>query len=526
MRILKDYQTLSCCVLFIIALSFLFSTQKYYLSDFGNYYYGSKFLAEGRFDATIYEIGKFNLLVKAEGLDHFFLNYTPIPPVTSLCYLPFIFTNPFLSKIIFGLISFLFFIVSYKRLLQHLNIRSAGIVLLPLLFYIPFKSNFYSGQSYLLLSALLIEGFLAQEKKRPLLAALFWGFSIALKIFPAIILLYLVVSKQFRLFGYVLTATIVISVLPALFINHEIILNYYTHILPRLMNGDINDPFSSSYQSMQVLLKQLFIHDDLLNPTNSFDLPLIYFLLNLFFVLVILLLSITFLTNSTRSSFYKFSTTLFCGILISGYGTNYGLLLLLFPLLAFYKEREYHSFPLVTASILILFTCSVPVYRFFDLPILLRFPRLYMLLSFSLLYFYETRSKNFKWRYHPLAVFILLPAALLFNKKQTDQSFYLLPSSGKNNFSFIYDYNINQNGLQLSSIKNDYFQKEYIPFTVFIKDSNKCILRNNQLYYEGRQLTFGSDNKLKPVLINNKQLIYLSDKNRGPGFYTLRKINI
>jgi hypothetical protein len=51
-------------------------------------------------------------------------------------------------------------------------------------------------------------------------------------------------------------------------------------------------------------------------------------------------------------------------------------------------------------------------------------------------------------------------------------------------------------------------------------------LKNNQVYYKGRQLTNTPDRKKIPMLMNGNAVIYLSDKNRGMGFYTLRYINI
>jgi hypothetical protein len=49
-------------------------------------------------------------------------------------------------------------------------------------------------------------------------------------------------------------------------------------------------------------------------------------------------------------------------------------------------------------------------------------------------------------------------------------------------------------------------------------------LKDNQIWYKGKQITNSPDRKAKPVLINGKDIFYLSDKDRGFDFYTLRKI--
>ena len=51
-------------------------------------------------------------------------------------------------------------------------------------------------------------------------------------------------------------------------------------------------------------------------------------------------------------------------------------------------------------------------------------------------------------------------------------------------------------------------------------------LKENQIYYDGKQVTFTDDHKLKPTLFDGHKLVYLSDKDRGIGFYTLRVIDL
>ena len=54
-------------------------------------------------------------------------------------------------------------------------------------------------------------------------------------------------------------------------------------------------------------------------------------------------------------------------------------------------------------------------------------------------------------------------------------------------------------------------------------DTTSIYLIDNQIFYKNKQLSFGKDNKLKPAIINDHTLIYLSDINKGIGFYSLVK---
>lgn len=51
-------------------------------------------------------------------------------------------------------------------------------------------------------------------------------------------------------------------------------------------------------------------------------------------------------------------------------------------------------------------------------------------------------------------------------------------------------------------------------------------LTQNAIYYFGKKIPADTGNKLKPMVIDGKTLLYLSDYDRGIGFYTLRKIDL
>ena len=54
--------------------------------------------------------------------------------------------------------------------------------------------------------------------------------------------------------------------------------------------------------------------------------------------------------------------------------------------------------------------------------------------------------------------------------------------------------------------------------------SEEIEILDNQIYYKNEQLTFDHSNKKDAVLINGNEVVFLSDKNRGIGFFDLRKM--
>jgi hypothetical protein len=60
-----------------------------------------------------------------------------------------------------------------------------------------------------------------------------------------------------------------------------------------------------------------------------------------------------------------------------------------------------------------------------------------------------------------------------------------------------------------------------------ISISDKLILKDNQIFYNGKQVTVGYDIKKSPLmLLNHNEVLYLSDKGRGVGLTGLRKIKL
>ena len=86
----------------------------------------------------------------------------------------------------------------------------------------------------------------------------------------------------------------------------------------------------------------------------------------------------------------------------------------------------------------------------------------------------------------------------------------------------IYDYQIKNKQLTYFYWNENGENSKSIPFRYTI--NQKITIVNNQVYYNKKQLTFDTSNKLKPILIDNKTVLYLSDFDRGIGFYTIRKI--
>lgn len=482
------------------------SVKSFYIpiGDFANYYYGSKFFVEGEFGSWIYNPAQFNLKVYELGLRNFFLNYTPVPPLSVLVYTPFSLFDVHLSKFIFNILSSSLLCCAAIRLIRHLKLPTYLLLAIPVLFFGPIQSNLFQGQGYFIILFLLTEGFLQHEKGNKLIGLLLWALAIHLKITPAIVLFYLLFQKDFKsvMYLFIVIGTYYLVSLP--FIGNDDWYTYIFFVVPRVFSGEINNTYALSYQSMQVLLKNLLVPDLMHNPNALFNKPELYAHLLSAYKIIILSIGIYF-SISKISTVAKFSIWLIISILASGYGTTYGLIILLLPITVLYNNSPKsirYLLPIIVLSILIM---NVPFYWYSNLTFWAKFIRLYALLALLLIAFLTFRP-NTRWYWAALPIILILipqsksdyPQNYLFKKEEA---------------LLIYNFTVHENEVAINYYDNNGPQTRRIPLKIKI---NSAVYANHNNRF---QTNFFNH---KEVIINDSMRIYLSDKNRGVGFTTLR----
>lgn len=519
------------------------------IGDFANYYYASQALLEGEVqEAQLYEPYSFNLWVNERSPEAVFVNYAPVPPISVLAYLPFAkIDNVYQAKLLFNVVGLVFFVAAFcfsmwergqdkneeemekgsssqfgKVSLDH-TFYKVAIILIPLVLWTPLLNNFFQGQSYLFMLGFLWLGYIFWQKNKGFSAALCWAIPISLKIFPAIILLLLLVKRSYRTFGWTSAFVLLLSALPIAGMGYQTILEYYQDILPRLFAGEINDPYTILYQSPRVFIDQLFIFDGHLNDSPLVHLPWLANLLYLLFQWCILGLLIQLIGKKSHPDILAFGASILAGLLLSGYGSNYSMLLLFFPTIAILDTDYFRKYWLgVVAFVLLFLAGNIPIYKLEEWTFLTQFPRMYaLLIVFIGLYVLERPVFQPKiW---------LVIGGLLFLKwgwsgtPQEHLEAYYLPDG---QYPIIFDYEPTTDGLLLKHYRGQGPEEDLHFTTDHIREDAQLSLRNQQLYYADQQLTSNKGRKKKPMRLNDNEIIYLSDEGRGVGFYTLRKLRL
>lgn len=504
--------------LIVFCSLYIYKSYFFAIHDFANYYFGATFLREGLFTTNIYFPYHFNKAIFDLGYNNIYVSYAPNTPFISILFLPFSYFPLAISKLIFNLISVFLFIFSIKRLSDYYEIRKEYILIIPFIFFVPIKNNILFGQIYFLLFFLLAEGIIAYNKKQYKSMSVFLGLTILLKVFPIILVGYLIFKKKIKPIIY-LSISCVILLLISISINGlEVWISYFFKILPRAGNGEIAGSFVDNYQSIFMFCKRLFIFDEIENKTVIFNSPKIFKTSILLFKVSILGI-LYYFTKKEKNTLFIYSLWLFASILISPYGSTYSLIILVFLYFSIGKY-EFSEKNKLIFFLLLFFISNI------SLPKLIQFPfnyfRLIFLVLLSILIIYKfSRIINFKRITITLFVCSLMVYYFTSNPKKN----YLKNALDHKTPLITYDYSFKKDTLKYYFWNKNGANTKAIPFKTNHIDSSDVYLKKNQVFYKNKQLTFDNSNKLKPI-INNNFIYFLSDKDRGIGFYNLSKMKI
>lgn len=519
------------------------------IGDFANYYYASQALLEGEVEeAQLYEPYSFNLWVNQRSPESVFVNYAPVPPVSVLVYLPFAkIPDVYQAKMIFNIVGLLFFVAVFFFGMKELELGhdekemeedtsslsgkerlfpalpTLAIILIPFVLWTPLLNNFFQGQSYLYIVSFLWLGYLFWQKEKGYLTALCWAVAISLKIFPAIVLLILLVRGSYRLFGWTMVLVLVISALSMLGTGAPTVLEYYQEILPRLFAGEINDPFTILYQSPRVFIDQLLIYDGHLNDTPLIHIPWLANLLYLVFQWCILGLVIQFIHKKEIPNSLAFGATILAGFLLSGYGSNYSMLLLFFPAVAILSiDQAPKHWQRIMGLALLFLAGNIPIYKLEEWPFLFQFPRMYALLIVLIGLYVIFRPKLQPQVWLVIGGLLILKWGIS-GTPQNHLTDYYLPDG---QYPIIFDYEPTTKGLLLKHYRGQGPEEDFYATKDRFYEDEKLSIQDQQIYYADQQLTANKGRKKKPLRLNENEIIYLSDEGRGVGFYTLRKLRL
>ncbi|MEN9459123.1 MAG: hypothetical protein RL135_1728, partial [Bacteroidota bacterium] len=234
--------------------------------------------------------------------------------------------------------------------------------------------------------------------------------------------------------------------------------------------------------------------------------PMIYLKALMVFKFIVVGLSILCSNSKKIEQPAKFGIWMLCSLLISGYGNSFSLLLLLLPTVYFYSTIKPFSAGHTFYILLILVAVNLPFYWFSQYFILFKFPRMFAMIGLFLTLIYFS-GITIKRQY----LFILLLVCFIPIKAQKYPQNYFFK---KEEALLVYDFEVSENHLLIHYFDLNGPSSKEVPID-FLVEEVKC--------YQ-RPLRSLGNSQLKACDLNDSLTLYLTDENRGVGFYTLRKV--
>lgn len=491
-------------ILFLSAALFcaivLCLTLKSPIGDFGNYYYGSRLWMDGEDVSVFYkDIHSFNELIKGYGQKSYFENYIPVPPFSLLFYYPFVFLKASASKIVFNILCAFIFCFSLIRFFKHYKLSGTHLTALVVLAF-PLYANFQQGQSYLLIAAALFEIIIAGERKQYILAAFLIAIVFHLKIYPALVLFYFVVKRQYRVVAWSFLMILLIFIISGVVVGSEPVWLYWTQIVPRFFNNEIIDPYYYGHQGAGILLKNLFSYDELNNPLPLTNMPVLAIVVECLFFACVAYSTTTLVKR--EPGFKSYGIFLFAMVLISNYVPAYSLLLLLPYAIAQVSQKKF-------LPVVILFLgCNIPLSLLETMPIAIKYVRISLFICLFIYIVASERPAAKLWMFASLFMIICLIRFSCYNEEPND---YFLAKKQKGVY---FEMHVVNDRVVLSRCLGE----DDLSDTLLLPEHVEKItpLASHPLLVSKRQ-------RVRDIYrINDKWLLYLSDLNQGVGMYQPR----
>lgn len=506
------------CIIFFIY--YLYKSYHHPPHDFSNSYFPAYFFLKGELGNWIFDPYDFNRKIFEEGFKNVYASFNPNPPFVTIFYSPFALMSLPAAKLTFNILSSLLFLFSAYRLCKYTNQNITFIfALLPVIFFLPISNQILFGQTYFLLFFLLTEGFLANVSRNHWLTGILWTLAIFLKVFPVILFLYLLLRKDWRAIAWLAGCCLFLLIFSVTLLGIPLWKEYLFTILPAHSNGEINAAFTYNYQSIYMLAKYAFIKDPVLNRHLLLNSPLLYSFLLIFFKSMALGICASVIMSNKNNELLSFGLLLLGSILISPFGSTYSNLLLLILMMGAWQSFPSHK-TLIIISIIFL-AGNLPVSLFTTLPIILRFPRLFLLTALLITVFIFNRTKLDIRITAAFIVIYALSFVFKWDSKIIGPDRHFLPDEEQ---LIVFDYTVRDGRLFYDYWSATGSTEADAGYAVHSINQTDVTLSNNQILYKEKQVTFTNDNKSKPVVLNGNIILYLSDKGKGFHFYTLRYI--
>lgn len=247
--------------------------------DFPNYYLVAQLYREGYPVERVYDWMWFQRQKDHRGIERPLVGFIPSTLPSALLVLPLSSLSPLQANRCWLVISvgFLVLAAAIVKRITALTWRRVGLLMF--LAVAPLQSNFRSGQVHVITLFLLAVAAWLYFREWHFCSGVVLASAAAMAIYPGLFLIFFLIKRQWRaacgfLFGSAGAAAFSIYLFGV-----DACRVYLRNVFPSTVNGEVIDPYATQWDSLNALLRRLFITEPELNPTPVAHLPVLYALL-------------------------------------------------------------------------------------------------------------------------------------------------------------------------------------------------------------------------------------------------------
>jgi hypothetical protein len=269
----------------LVALVLLFVTKsfipawKHLNTDFPNYYLAARLYRQGFPMERVYEWTWFQRQRDHLGIDQRLVGFIPLTLPSILPVLPWSSLPPLQAKHFWLLMNALFLLGTALILKANTTLSIQRIALLTFLAVVPLHESFLFGQMHVFVLLLLTLAAWLYFKDSTFSSGIVLAVAAALKIYPALFLIFFLFKKQWRAATGLLVGLSGAGLMSLYLFGMDACRFYALQVLPRAVKGEVTDPYNVAWNTFTALLRRLFIAEPELNPAPVAHIPWLYALL-------------------------------------------------------------------------------------------------------------------------------------------------------------------------------------------------------------------------------------------------------
>lgn len=248
-------------------------------TDFPNYYLAARLYRQGYPLERVYDWVCFQRQWDHTSNYHSLVSYQPLTLLSALAIMPLSSLPQLPARRCWLLFNLVFMVLTALLLVRCTTLGWIWVLLLMFMAFFPLRSNFLDGQMHILVLLLLSFAAFLYLRAQHFWSGIVLAAAAALKIYPALFLVYFLVKKRWGAFAGLVLGLCATTLLSISLFGVDANRLYVQEVLPWAMRSQIINPYNIAWGSLNALLARLFIFEPELNPAPIAHLPWLYALL-------------------------------------------------------------------------------------------------------------------------------------------------------------------------------------------------------------------------------------------------------